>query len=130
MLKSKIEIFLAKRALIILVILSIIDLVFIVDRWLGLAGIFCGAGFSILRFSSMASLFKKIFSVGSGKKAAHKSVLNYLLTQLIAVVLLFISINISSGMFAGMAAGILSLPAVVFINSITEGLGITHNNFE
>ncbi|MCR4437114.1 MAG: hypothetical protein QHH06_07505 [Clostridiales bacterium] len=100
------------------------------NKWLVLGGLFCGTVFSLFRFSSMVAVYAKILSQEAKQAAVAKSVLNYVVSLVVVIALLVISMKISMSMFTGMTAGILLVPAVFFINAITEGFGITHNNFE
>lgn len=134
MLKSKLERFLAKRVLFIFLILSINCVVFINQRWFALAGLAIGGAFSILKLGSYVWIFSKIISPDTGneplKHGVSKSVINFVINQIIAIVVLFVSLKINQWFFIGTVAGILLIPFVILINSFTEALRITHNNFE
>jgi len=134
LLKSKLEKFVAKRVLIFFVILAILDMVLIKEKWLVLSGLLIGGAFSVFRFGSYSMLFTNLLtptSDGNTKKhAALKSTLIFILNQSILLLLLFLAMKISSWYFAGIVAGILLVPFVLLVNGITEALSITHNNFE
>jgi hypothetical protein len=132
--KSKIELFIAKRALIFFIVLAISDIIFIAKRWLVLEGLALGGIFSILKFGSYVLVLTKTISpvsgIGQQKHGVRNSVLIFIVNQIILLPLLFISLKINQWFFAGIVAGILLVPLVLFINCITEPLKITHNNFE
>ncbi|HEX3028818.1 MAG TPA: hypothetical protein VHT34_05855 [Clostridia bacterium] len=134
MLKSKLEIFVTKRVLIFFIILSIFDIVLLDKRWLVLLGLFPGSLLCILRFSSNALLLKEILSsaadYGESRHAGFKSVLFFIINQIILVFMLFVFYKISPWAFAGFTAGLVLVPFVLMLNGITEALRITHNNFE
>lgn len=60
-------------------------------------------------------------------KSGTKPVLFQLLSQLLMLVLLIISVLTDLRLFIGVAAGLLLVPAVIFINAVTEKIGITRN---
>lgn len=134
MLKSKLEKFLAKRVLFIFCVLTIYSVVFIGQRWFALAGLAIGGLFSILKLGSYVWIFSKIISPAIGneplKHGIGKSVINFVVNQIIVLLVLFISLKINQWFFIGAVAGILLVPAAIMINSFTEALRITNNNFE
>jgi hypothetical protein len=95
-----------------------------------LAGLMLGTIFSILRFSSTSSTLSLLMIEEQRPAVVGKTIVKYILNQFSAIVLLAVSLKFSQWLFMGMVAGILMVPAVIFINGLTEGLGITHNNFE
>ena len=134
MFKSKIEQFVAKKAVICLVLLSIIDMIVMDYRWLVLGGLVLGAILSVAKFGSYAWVFDRICSMDqsgfSKKQAPGSSITVFMLNQLILLPLLFLAYFLNRWIFAGFVAGILIVPFVIMINSITEVLGITKNHFE
>ena len=134
MFKSKIEQFVAKKAVICLILLSIIDIIAINYRWLVLVGLFSGTILSVAKFGSYAWVFGRICSTDQGdssrKQASGSSITVYMLNQLILLPLLFLTYFLNRWIFTGFVAGILIVPFVIMINSITEVLGITKNHFE
>jgi fatty-acid desaturase len=64
------------------------------------------------------------------KLAPGSSVVLFAISQLILLPLLFIAYFINQWVFAGFVTGILLVPLVIMINSITEAFGITKNHFE
>ena len=122
--------FIAKRALVLFILLSVLNIVFMEERWLILAGLALGCSFSILKLGSLINTISGIM-LKSEKSDKHTGVIvKFLINQAVTIVLLAASISVSLWLFAGMTAGILLVPAAVFVNNITEILGITHNNFE
>ena len=61
MLKNKLAIFIAKRVLIYYIILSIIDVLLLKDKWHILAGLSAGGVLSVLKFGSYAAVLNGSF---------------------------------------------------------------------
>ena len=131
MLKSKIEKFIAKKAVICLLLVSIIDMITVKNRWFVLIGLIAGTILSVAKFGGYAWIFARICNTDSTKKQAPRSSITvFVLNQLILLPLLFLAYFLSNWIFAGFVAGILIVPFVIMINNITEVLGITKNHFE
>jgi hypothetical protein len=134
LLKTKLERFVAKRSLIFFIILAILDIVLMQNRWFVLVGLVLGGIFSVLKFSSYSYVFSRIVIIASGNSpqnhSVRKSLIIFMINQLVLLPLLFIALKFNSWFSAGIVAGILFVPFALFINCITEPLGITHNNFE
>lgn len=130
LLRSKLEKFLVKRILIVFVILAMVDLVFLDHKWLILLGLILGGAFGILKFSSTSSVYARLFGIEEKRTIVRRSVLVYIINQLATIALLVVSATVNLYLFIGTIAGILLVPLVLFINALTEGFGITHNNFE
>lgn len=134
MIESKLERFITKRVLIGMILLSIIDMVMFENRWLVLVGLIVGSMLSIVKFASNAWVFGGIF--GTDQDSARKklapitSVAMFAVNQLILLPLLILAYFLNQWIFAGFVAGILIVPFVIMINSITEAIGITKNHFE
>jgi hypothetical protein len=129
-LKGSIEKFIAKRVLIVLILLSILDIIFIKNRWIALAGLFFGALLGMIKLSSMASAITKTLAQGIPSIAAKKSVFRFGINQIVAVLILIILKKIHLWLFIGAASGMLLIPFIITVNCLTEGFGITHNKFE
>lgn len=129
-LKSNIEKFIAKRVLFLVGILSLADILMVDQRWLALAGLLAGAIFGILRFGSLADVIMQLLARSNAQAAAKKSVLNYVFSFIVLIVLFSASLLYNGWFAAGMITGDLLVPFVIMVNGLTEGLGITHNNFE
>ena len=54
----------------------------------------------------------------------------FLSTQTLTVLFMAVSISINKWSFLGVVAGILIIPLIILINSLTEALGLSHNNFQ
>lgn len=130
MLKSKLERFLAKRVLIVLAILAVLDLILINQRWAVLIGLLIGGIFSLLRLNSMVTLISRLLSRAEVYSAGRKSILNFIINQAVIFVMFAASIKLSVYVFGGMVAGVLLVPFVILLNAITEASGITNNSFE
>lgn len=104
------------------------------QKWPVLAGLTLGGLIGILHFRINASLFGKLpVSVGAEAGNPLLSVVKmvvYAVNQIVFLPLLIVSYMAGMAFFEGVVAGILLVPLVILINSITEVLRITHNNFE
>lgn len=131
---KKLVVFIAKRVLICYILVSIIVLILVEQKWIILAGLFLGAVISLIRFSSYGIVFERIFlaNVTATRKGLSivGSLAIFAINQLILVPLLFIAYKLNPYFFAGIFAGLLFLPFILFVNCLTEATGITHNNFE
>lgn len=125
----KITHFLLKRVLVLYVILLVIDLIFIDKKWLALTGLTVGMGIGLLKFKSTALVLSKLISTDESKKHTKRNILLYVVSQLLVIIFLGLALLLSIWLFAGFTAGILLVPLAIIANSITEFLGITHNNF-
>lgn len=133
MLKNKLAGFVAKRALIYCIILSIIDIIWFKERWFMLGGLLVGGALSVGKFGSYSWVFGKILAPGTtagGKAAAGTSISVFFLNQLILLPLLYLAYILNQWVFIGFVAGILLVPLVIMINCITEAIGITKNSFK
>ncbi len=130
MLFGKLDRFIVKRAVIFLVLCSAADLALPEkNRWPALAGLFAGTLLSVARLVGNERLFQA-FSGWNGGKAVAGSILVFTAIQLALLPLILILYMISAWLLYGFIAGILAVPLIVMINSITETLGLTKNDFE
>lgn len=134
MLKNKLAKFVAKRVLICCIILSIIVVVVFEKRWYLLVGLLFGSLVSLAKLGSYAWVFGRIISANAGvtlkKTGASKSILVFAINQILLLPILYIAYKFSIWSFAGFITGILLVPFVIMINSVTEAIGVTKNNFE
>lgn len=134
MLKNKLAIFIAKRVLICFILLSIIDVILLEQRWHVLVGLLAGSIFGVMKFGSYEWIFRRIISsaLSPAQKShsARSGMLGFLLNQIVIFPVLLAAYFLSRWFFAGIVAGILLVPFVIIVNCITEVLGITSNNFE
>jgi hypothetical protein len=127
--ENKLELFIAKRVLLVFMILSIISLVILEKRWLVFFGLFTSSAYSVLKFSMTYSLFYKVLSPVEDVRITGLIIVKYITAQFITVILLAASLWINIWLFAGIVAGVMIIPAIILINGITEALGITHNSY-
>jgi hypothetical protein len=127
---GKLELFVFKRVLILLLILTIADMIFFRERMAIFAGLLIGAMFGAMRFHYMAEAFKKLLNAGNTSQTHFSTLLRFFVSLLGAVAILAASIVTDLWLFGGAVTGILLVPFVLTVNSLTEGFGITHNNFE
>lgn len=85
--------------------------------------------FSILRFAMLEGSLKLLGSKGSRKLAIIVSIMLYLFWLVIVGGLVAIALKIGIYTFFAALVGSLSTEAIIMINSITEALGITKNQF-
>ncbi len=135
MFKSKLEQFMLKRAAYSLLLLLILDFAVLKDgRWPVLVGLLAGALLSAARFGGRVLVFCKLPGANPVHRAHSRalagSIALFSFNELILLPLLLLTYFLGHWIFAGFAAGILLVPAVVMINSVTEAFGITQNSFE
>lgn len=128
--QSKIERFLAKRVLVLFLIIAAADILFLPEKWKVLAGLTIGGIYGLLRLNSHVVTFSRVISQNKDSITKSQSNVKYILNQIIIFSLLAASLKINQWLFAGVVAGMLLVMMVIMINGITESLGITHNNFE
>ena len=130
MFKSKLEVFILKRVLVSYIILAVLDIIFLRQRWIAAAGLTAGGIIGLARFGSAASLFRKVLSTNSTDAAVGTVILKYITGQAPLIIVLAVSLIFDLWFFMGAAAGILLVPLSIAINGITEALGLTRNGFE
>lgn len=134
MLNRGLTVLIVKRVLICYILLSIIDVVLVKQRWLALFGLSVGAVFGVLKFISYSWVFGRIASgaaAGIRKGAgAGLGILVFAFNQILLLPLLFVAYKFDMWFFTGLVAGILLVPFAIMLNCLTEAIGITHNNFE
>lgn len=130
---SSVEQFVLKRLLICFILLSIIDMAVIENRWPALIGLAAGTVLSAVKFCSNAAAYASLFGVkkqgvsaGLGQRTAR---VIFLINQIILLPFLLIAYYIGQWFFWGFVAGILTIPLLIMLNSITEAFGITRNHF-
>lgn len=128
-LKDKLAVFIITRVLIYFGILVLLDLIFLNQRWYVLAGLFLGTSFGIVKLNSTLSMLKTVLPRGESSQAVRGGLRNYILGSLSTLVILIASVITNLWFFAGTVTGLLLVTLVILINSITEALHVTHNNF-
>lgn len=121
--------FLKIRLITVYMILIIISVIFFNDRWNIVIGLTCGVIFGILKYIEMSRFIANIV-LRKLKELYLEVFLKFLLLQIISALLLIVAIKISLRIFLGAVAGMLLIPMIITINSLTEALGISHNNFQ
>lgn len=127
---NKIEKFVLKRVAVLIGILSVLNFIFINQKWLVFLGLVTGGGFALLRFCSLAATLRVLLAKESKQIAVIKSIMNYLLNLLTLTALLVAALLFDRWFALGVVSGIFTVPLMILINNLTEGLGITHNNYE
>ncbi len=130
---SSVEQFILKRLLICFILLSIFDMAAIENRWPALIGLAVGTVFSAVKFCSNAAVYASFFGVKAkdvgGRLGQRTATVIFLLNQIILLPLLFLAYYRGQWVFWGFVAGILTVPLLIMLNSITEAFGITRNHF-
>lgn len=130
LLRSKLDRFILRRAAVFLLLLSAADLVFLgKNSWLAFTGLLAGTLLSIVRLVGNEWLFKEVFKFNGGKAVAG-SILVFTAIQLILLPIILLLYFLNTWILFGFVAGILAVPVIVMVNSITEAFGMTKNNFE
>ena len=131
MLNSKLEKFIYKRVAIFFCLTSIVILIFSTQRWFIFFGFLVGTIYSLVKFSFTSAIYSRIVAEKQNNHyAAALSILGFFVSQLVTLAILAMSIIFNLYFFAGITVGILHVPFILFVNSLTEGFGLTHNKFE
>ena len=132
MFKSELEKFVATKAIALLMLFSILDIILLNSRWFVLIGITIGTVLSVFKFISYAWILRKTLcdSLPCAKnRTVAKCIFVFTVNQLILLPFLFWAYFLNHWLFTGLIAGALSVPFVLMVNIITEALGITKNRF-
>lgn len=126
--KNKTKLFLFKRSIIVVLILIVISLIAFKINTEILCGLAIGYVVSLLRLKELCGFADKIIcnSAGKNKMAPVK----YIFVQIFTVLVLVLSAKISLNFFLSVFVGILIVPITIMLNSLSESLGLTKNNFE
>lgn len=116
--------------IILYLVTVILLLIFFYSHPIIIAGITLGGVLSIVRFSTNATSFIRLLSGTGETLAGGRGIKWFVINSIVAFLVLAVSIKINLFFFGGVIAGIFFVPIVIIINSITEAIGITHNNFE
>lgn len=99
------------------------------NRWFILGGLLAGALISIGRLCGNEWILKRIFKLNGGKAAAV-GIVAFTLNQFVLLPVIVLTYFINTWALYGLIAGILVVPVIIMINSITEAFGVTKNSFE
>lgn len=125
---NKVEKFLLRKSVVlILILIGLSQVVFRINLAIFL-GLIIGYFVSLIRLRVLSSAAKGVLS--RFKKNNIGSGLNYIGVQIITILVLVVAIKISIPVFLAASLGILTIPITIMINSFTEFLGATRNNFE
>lgn len=123
------EKFIFKNVFIYFIILSIVTLVLLRDSFMIITALGTGTIIAILKTFLMGKVFDNILISENENfkpwKISKKLIISW---SVIAIVFLFI-MKLGTKYFISMAIGVLLPNFFVFINSLTESIGITKNNF-
>lgn len=126
---NKTEYFLVKKSIIIILILICISIIIFGRNFEVIVGVVLGYLISLLRLRTLSGILKKM--VGNAVKQVKKySPVSYIFVQLFTILILILAVMKSAPFFLAVFTGILVVPLTILINSLTELLGITRNNFE
>lgn len=124
--------FMIKRTLVFFTILLVFGLLFLKEGIFFSAGLIIGQVCGLLKFILLESI---LTSMVSKTKEKHSFVFRTLAVkhaiELIILIFIFIiSIKTNIWFFAGETAGVLLIPVVIIVNSLTESFRLSKNNFE
>jgi hypothetical protein len=122
--------FIKTRVIVVYIVLIIISLIFFDKRGNIVIGLTCGSVFGILKYIGTSRLISNILLLGEKNFSLLKMFVKFLSTQTLTVLFMAVSISINKWSFLGVVAGILIIPLIILINSLTEALGLSHNNFQ
>lgn len=127
---KKIERFIAIRLIIYLLVTAFLCIIFLKGEKNIVIGLILGTFLSAIKFFATANVYRKLLNQRTEKLDTILAVIKVFAGILGTATVLIVSILSSVTMFAGTAAGVLGVPLIITLNSLTEGLGVTHNNFE
>lgn len=122
--------FIKTRIIIVYIVSIIISLILFDNRWNIVIGLTCGSVFGILKYIVASRFISNILLQREENLSLARILVKFLSLQVVTVLLMAVSISISLWSFLGVVAGILLIPLIILINSLTEALGISHNNFQ
>lgn len=122
--------FIKTRIIIVYIVSIIISLILFDNRWNIVIGLTCGSVFGILKYIVASRFISNILLQREENLSLARILVKFLSLQVVTVLLMAVSIRISLWSFLGVVAGILLIPLIILINSLTEALGISHNNFQ
>lgn len=130
-LKAKaLQCFIKTRIIIVYIVLIMISLVLFDNRWNIVIGLTCGSVFGILKYIGASRFISNILLQREENVSLARIFVKFLSLQAVTVLLMTVSLSISLWSFLGVVAGILLIPLIILINSLTEALGLSHNNFQ
>lgn len=122
------EKFLIKLSLFIEFLLILICIFFLNNKKEILIGLISGYLMSIIRFRILSNTAQSLINKSDQSKKHFPY--SYIVIQIVTVVFLVMSIKKSLPIFFASFIGILVMQISILINSFTELVGITKNNFE
>lgn len=122
--------FIKTRIIIVYIVLLIISLILFDNRWNIVIGLTCGVVFGILKYIGASRFISNILVQREEKLFLARILVKFLSLQVVNVLFMAVSISINLWVFLGVVAGILLIPLIILVNSLTEVLGISHNNFQ
>lgn len=122
--------FITKRVIVFSVILVILNLIFIRQKLAVNVGLIAGTICGLLRFNFLSISLSEVLGTYDSGNARKRTLVSFVTSQVLIVVLLAASIKMNLWLFAGIVEGILIIPVFIVINGITEYLRVTHNHFE
>lgn len=118
--------FLAKRAAVAVVFLSVVCFLFGGLGVKAFAGLLLGTFIAIYKIRLFGVFLNGVWSSG---RAGAKSAIFQTFSQLSVFGLLLVSVLLDISFFAGVTAGLLTVPLIICINAFTEKMGVTHNRW-
>lgn len=128
--RNKLEKLIVTKGLVFLPLLTAAVLLLPVGgRWLALAGLFAGTIIGIARFRCNEWVLKRVFGQKGTRLSSGGAAVAFTVNELMLLPAMALTYSLSAYALCGLVAGLLTIPAGILFNSITEALGITKNGF-
>lgn len=131
-LKRNPEMFIAKKTFLFCPMLAIFSFVLANEWYLYLAGLFMGMLGGLLKLYFMGDAYTRLFSsvkVFEKTIGVKWTIFKFLFVQLFSFSILAISTTMGYSGIIGAAIGILVVPGIISINSVTEYFKLSRNKF-
>lgn len=122
--------FILKRIIIFIALIIIIDFLFLKGNTKFIAGLIVSSIFGFMKFNSYSIVLKGLSELKDTKNVFLISFVRFVAGQGAIILLMALSIKYDIYFFYGVLGGVMIIPLIIFINSITEGTGITKNMFQ
>lgn len=122
--------FIKTRIIIIYIVFVITSFMLVDNKWNIVMGLTCGLIFGIIKYISFSRFISSILIQVEKKPRFRGMFVKFLSLQVVNALLMLVSIKVSLYFFLGVVAGILLIPLIIVANSLTEALGLSHNNFQ
>lgn len=118
--------FLVKRSSVLALCYVVICMIFFNKAPFVIIGALSGAFCGIVRFVAVSKCYGSLLKPDRSKAS---DILCYLLIQIMTIIMLVFAAAWRIEFFFAAGLGLLIMPFVIFVNGITEALGLTKNKF-